>query len=888
MTKLIIRSFYSLGDIVLLTAAVRDLHRRFPGVFATDTRTPFPELWENNPYLTRLDEYDPEAKVVECDLPLVNQSNEAACHCLHGFLDFLNRYLGTTMKPTEFRGDIHLSRREQARPSPVRPWAGQAIPYWVLSAGGKYDYTIKWWDARRYQEVVDRFRGRVQFVQVGAGGHYHPKLEGVIDLRGRTSIRDLIRLIHHASGVLCGVTGLMHLAAAVPTRKRHSPARPCVVVAGGRESPPWEAYPAHRFLHTVGTLPCCATGGCWKSRTVALGDGDEKDRPEDLCVAVVNGLPRCMDLISSAEVIRSIETYLEGGACRGLARTEARAASRAVAATSDWTLDAAPLNFYSAPEAAARFIRTIPKYPGGFRGRGIVLCGGGPRLFSNAWVCIRMLRRAGCSLPIELWHLGASELDARMRALVEPWGVACVDALPVRGPEPSPPLHGWGLKAFSVLKSRFEEILLLDADNMPLRNPEFLFRAPGYQRTGAVFWPDHGRLAPERTAWKAFAVPYRDEPEFETGQFLVHKRRCWRPLVLAQWYNEHSDFFYRHVYGDKDTFHMAFRKLEAAYAMPRTALQYLSGGAMCQHDFQGRRLFQHRNGDKWTLFNTNRRIRGFRFERACREYLRELGAVWDGRVDGCELGPAPFPSPGRESILPAREARLAAFITQRAGGQNQNGASPTLANLARTDWGEPLPRVWTDQRRFRSLADRLAHTVWRGLEAGLETDAEYFLWLGDALDFNCHFRANLLAWPPYRERRIVVASLFNPGFRETGWELAGQAARVEPGPNFCSQALLLARSAAEFFLRHWFEAPPEVNVKLGVLASRLNHPILCHCPSLVKTAGRDNAWEGGAYQARDFDARWRAPALVSDGEDGLPDPVTADPGAGLAGEENVK
>ena len=83
---------------------------------------------------------------------------------------------------------------------------------------------------------------------------------------------------------------------------------------GGREPSQWEAYPHHQFLHTNGCLPCCDNGGCWKSRVVPLGDGDSKDR--DLCedpVVLRNGksIPRCLDMISAADVIRSIERYLE-------------------------------------------------------------------------------------------------------------------------------------------------------------------------------------------------------------------------------------------------------------------------------------------------------------------------------------------------------------------------------------------------------------------------------------------------------------------------------------------------------------------------------------------------------------------------------------------------
>jgi hypothetical protein len=106
------------------------------------------------------------------------------------------------------------------------------------------------------------------------------------------------------------VTLLMHLAAAVEGPPGGGGVRPCVVVAGGREPPHWEAYPWHQFIHTVGALPCCARGGCWRSRTVRLGDGREEDREEHLCRRVVAGLPACMDLITPEDVCRRIDLAL--------------------------------------------------------------------------------------------------------------------------------------------------------------------------------------------------------------------------------------------------------------------------------------------------------------------------------------------------------------------------------------------------------------------------------------------------------------------------------------------------------------------------------------------------------------------------------------------------
>ena len=205
---------------------------------------------------------------------------------------------------------------------------GEDIPFWIVAAGGKYDLTIKWWDVKRFQEVVNRFRGRIQFVQVGSRGHCHPKLEGVVDLRGKTDPRQLIRLVYHSQGVLCPVTGLMHLSAAVKCKWRGWQTRPCVVIAGGREPAHWEAYPGHQFIHRNGALRCGGQGGCWRDRTFRLGDGDKRDRPPNLCVDVVNGLPRCMDMISAAEVIARIETYFVGDKAKYLQSRQRTAVER--------------------------------------------------------------------------------------------------------------------------------------------------------------------------------------------------------------------------------------------------------------------------------------------------------------------------------------------------------------------------------------------------------------------------------------------------------------------------------------------------------------------------------------------------------------------------------
>lgn len=631
MRKLILKNGFALGDVVLMTAAVRDLHLCYPGQFQTDVRTHFPDVWEFNPHLTHLEERDPDVQVIQCQYPLIDFSNSRPYHVIHGYIDFLNRTLGLDIKPTAFHGDIHLSEDERNWASQVHELTGSPIPFWIVSAGGKYDITIKWWSTAYFQSVVDHFKNQIAFVQIGEFGHHHPKLRGAIDLRGQTSVRELIRLVHHAQGVLSPVTALMHLAAAVETKPGFPKNRPCVVVAGGREPPHWESYPHHQFIHSVGALPCCAEGGCWKSRTYPLLDGDRRDTKANLCVDVVESLPRCMMMITPEEVIRRITMYYSGGMLQFITASENRAKAKGIKASQTNDFDQHSINRYNASSRIAAAIESLPNYPGGFHGRGIVICAGGIKYFTCAWVCINMIRRLGCTLPIELWFQGPEELDQRMAQLLQSLGVRCVDAKEVEKRFPRRCPGGWELKSYAIIHSSFEEVLLLDADNVPCRNPAFLFDETEYRRTGSIFWPDYGSLGPDRAIWSICDIDYREESEFESGQMLINKRTCWKPLALTFWFNEHSDFFYYHIHGDKDTFHLAWRKLKQPYTMVTTPIESLEG-VMCQHDLRGQRIFQHRNSHKWQLFSENRHIRGFLHEKLCLSFLEDLREKWDGRI----------------------------------------------------------------------------------------------------------------------------------------------------------------------------------------------------------------------------------------------------------------
>jgi ADP-heptose:LPS heptosyltransferase len=321
-TKLIIRNTQSPGDIVVLSAAIRDMAIRHPGKFdITMSVSPGSEhIYWNNPYIRGAQPTRkpvPKGQQFVAHYPLIHKSNQAKKHFLWGFIEHMNNKLKTDIKLTQFRPDMHMSLEEQTHPL-IDP------PYWVFLSGGKTDFRTKIWARKNWERVIAATKGDIKWVQCGGGSKnhiMHEKVPGVTNyMVKKTSLRDFIRLIYHADGVVCAVTAAMHIAAAFN--------KPCVVIAGGREPWWWEAYnnenrlfnmrvgdprwqiPAndtyveHRYLHTQDQLPCCKGKGCWKSK---LTGGSSKCK--NIVTVGKQQLPKCLEMITPDMVIDSVFGY---------------------------------------------------------------------------------------------------------------------------------------------------------------------------------------------------------------------------------------------------------------------------------------------------------------------------------------------------------------------------------------------------------------------------------------------------------------------------------------------------------------------------------------------------------------------------------------------------
>lgn len=126
--------------------------------------------------------------------------------------------------------------------------AGLPKDFIAISSLGGHAVLTKNWFLDRYQTLAALLGKKFRLVQLGSESQ--PLLDGAIDLRGRTDLRQAAAVLKRAACFVGEVGGLMHLARAVDC--------PSVVIFGGREAPRQSGYAAN--VNLVGQVPCSP---CW-------------------------------------------------------------------------------------------------------------------------------------------------------------------------------------------------------------------------------------------------------------------------------------------------------------------------------------------------------------------------------------------------------------------------------------------------------------------------------------------------------------------------------------------------------------------------------------------------------------------------------------------------
>jgi len=285
--KIIFRQSQAPGDILTLTAAIRDFKKAYPNTRIC-MKTSACEIWENNPYVEEFEDADYD---LELNYPLINESNSCGKHMIHGFKEFIEQTFNIIIPLKEFKCDVHLSEEEKGWICQVEEEFGYKGDFWLFNCGSKGDFPLKQWPINKWADVIYKLKDQVQFVQVGSIEHKHDiiELDGVYNLVGKTNLRQLIRLAFHSKGAIGHVSMLNHLMSCWN--------KPSIVIAGGRETATWEAYNTSRYLNVIGSLDCCESGGCWKSKK------------EECSYINKNDFPLCMNKILPIDVIRAFRSF---------------------------------------------------------------------------------------------------------------------------------------------------------------------------------------------------------------------------------------------------------------------------------------------------------------------------------------------------------------------------------------------------------------------------------------------------------------------------------------------------------------------------------------------------------------------------------------------------
>lgn len=252
--RLVLAYYGGIGDDLLLTALLRELRRRdYRGVWVTTQR---PELfahrddadlvlpwnWEYEPWVRALGWNYLRPRYTRY-LPDEDRDIEPSRHIIAVMCQQAGVVGEVALRPY-----LTLTDAERAGGARVER---QVV---VQSAGISKVQAMrtKQWYPERFQQVVDLLRDRYNFVQVGMPSD--PALEGAVDLRGQTNVRETAAILSQSLTFVSQVGMLMHLGRAVDRRG--------VIVYGGRETPAQSGYSGHENLYSP--VPCSP---CWRQQT---------------------------------------------------------------------------------------------------------------------------------------------------------------------------------------------------------------------------------------------------------------------------------------------------------------------------------------------------------------------------------------------------------------------------------------------------------------------------------------------------------------------------------------------------------------------------------------------------------------------------------------------
>ncbi|KAI5952015.1 hypothetical protein KGF54_005090 [Candida jiufengensis] len=254
----------------------------------------------------------------------------------------------------------------------------------------------------------------------------------------------------------------------------------------------------------------------------------------------------------------------------------------------------------------------LNKFNNFLKGDGIVYLGG-DKYDQLVLLSIKLLRSNGSKLPVEVIIPKREDYNVQFcDQLLPSLNGKCKvmsDYLPKKYFESitnkDDRSGGYQLKNIAIFISSFENILYIDADNLPLKNPDILFANQPFINNHLVLWPDLWRRSTSPKFYEIANIkvdPHQKirnsyikgdkkgenqnkefnsfhdckgtlpETSSETGQLMINKKIHFKTLVLSLYYNYYGpDFYYPLLSqgaageGDKETIIVAAHKLNLPY-----------------------------------------------------------------------------------------------------------------------------------------------------------------------------------------------------------------------------------------------------------------------------------------------------------------------------------
>jgi len=238
------------------------------------------------------------------------------------------------------------------------------------------------------------------------------------------------------------------------------------------------------------------------------------------------------------------------------------------------------------------------------QGRGIVICTG-HKHFRYARSTIDSLRNVlNCTLPIQVFYNGNDDLPVEEQDILWKYDNISVDDISYYFDNQAINIEGWAIKPFAVLASKFEEVIIIDADVVYLHDPEELFDNKNYQKTGTIFFRDR-TLYPginHRVRWLHYWMEdplpeskntrfynYETIYEMDSSTVVIHKTKTLLGLLTTCKLNEgniRTEVVYKVVHGDKETFWMGYDMARQHYylnTLPCVFVGNVTSGEVCGH-----------------------------------------------------------------------------------------------------------------------------------------------------------------------------------------------------------------------------------------------------------------------------------------------------------------